>query len=68
MLRILIAHNAYQLRGGEDMVVDSEIALLRSHGHEVFQYRRDNSDIAGMSKFELAANTLWSKRTHARFG
>jgi len=62
-MRILIAHSAYQLRGGEDMVVDSEIALLRSNGHEVAEYRRDNSDIAGMSKIGLAANTLWSQRT-----
>jgi len=62
-MRVLIAHSAYQLRGGEDMVVDSEIALLRSHGHEVFEYRRDNSEIIGMSKPVLAANTLWSRRT-----
>ena len=66
-MRILIVHNAYQLRGGEDMVVDSEIALLRKHGHEVAEYRRDNSEITRMSKLELAANTLWSKRTVHEF-
>ena len=47
-MRVLIAHNTYQHRGGEDMVVESEIALLRSHGNEVFEYRRDNSEITGM--------------------
>jgi len=26
-------HNAYQHRGGEDSVVESELALLWSHGH-----------------------------------
>src|SRR5271169_939369 len=62
-MRILIVHNAYQQRGGEDMVVESEIALLRAHGHEVVEYRRDNSEITGMSKLLLAANTLWSRRT-----
>jgi len=62
-MRILIAHNAYQLRGGEDMVVDAEIELLRSHGDEVAVYRRDNSEVNGMSKPALALNTLWSKRT-----
>lgn len=62
-MRILLAHNAYQHRGGEDMVVESEIALLRAHGHEVAEYRRDNSEIIGMSKPVLAANTLWSRRT-----
>jgi glycosyltransferase involved in cell wall biosynthesis len=62
-MRILIAHNAYQLRGGEDMVVDAEIELLRSHGDEVVLYRRDNIDINGMSKPALALDSLWSKRT-----
>lgn len=62
-MRILIAHNAYQHSGGEDMVVESEIALLRARGHEVAEYRRDNSEIIGMSKPVLAANTLWSRRT-----
>ena len=62
-MRILIAHNAYQFRGGEDMVVDAEIKLLRAHGHEVLLYRRDNIDINEMSKPALALNTFWSKRT-----
>lgn len=62
-MRILIAHNAYQHSGGEDRVVESEIALLRAHGHEVAEYRRHNNEIMGMSKPALAANTLWSRRT-----
>lgn len=62
-MRILLAHNAYQHQGGEDMVVGSEIALLRAHGHEVAEYRRDNSEIMGISKPVLAANTFWSRRT-----
>lgn len=62
-LRILLAHNAYQHRGGEDVVVESEIALLRAHGHEVAEYRRDNSEVTGLSRPVLAANTLWSRRT-----
>ena len=38
--RILMVHNAYQHRGGEDTVVESEIALLRAHGHAVETYTR----------------------------
>ncbi len=53
MNRILIAHNAYQHRGGEDTVVESEIALLRSHGHAVETYTRSNDDVAGMSTLAL---------------
>lgn len=61
-MRILFAHNAYQHQGGEDRVVESEIALLRAHGHEVAEYRRDNSEITEMPRPALAANTLWSRR------
>lgn len=62
-LKILFAHNAYQHRGGEDSVVDSEIALLRSHGHAVETYFRSNDDIATMSAASVAIQTLWSSRT-----
>lgn len=60
---ILIAHNAYQHRGGEDSVVEAEIALLRSHGHEVVTYFRHNNDIAAMPRITAARDTLWSTRT-----
>lgn len=62
-MRILVAHNAYQQRGGEDSVVADEMALLRRHGHEVDLYARHNDDIAGASRPALAAGTLWSART-----
>ena len=67
-MRILIVHNTYQLRGGEDGVVDAEIILLRSNGHEVAEYRRDNSEISKLSKPALAANTLWSRHTAHELG
>lgn len=62
-MRILIAHNTYQHRGGEDSVVEAEIALLRANGHEVATYFRDNDDIAAMSLASAAQQTLWSLRT-----
>ena len=61
--RVLVVHNAYQHRGGEDSVVDAEIALLRSHGHGVETYFRNNDDVTGMSSLTLAQHTLWSPRT-----
>ena len=44
-------------------MVDSEIELLRSHGHPVETYFRSNDDVAGMSSLTLARHTLWSSRT-----
>lgn len=62
-MKVLVVHNAYQQRGGEDAVVESEAALLREHGHEVLEYRRHNDDIAGLGRARLAADTLWSRQT-----
>jgi len=61
--RVLIVHNSYQRRGGEDIVAEGEAALLRRNGHEVEFYGRHNSDIENMSKVDVALDTLWSKRT-----
>lgn len=61
--RVLVVHNAYQHRGGEDAVVESEIELLRSHGHAVETYFRSNDDVGGMSSLDMARHTLWSPRT-----
>lgn len=61
-MKILIAHNAYQHRGGEDAVVDAEIALLRSRGHEVEIYRQHNDALNHMSRAAAAASAIWSRR------
>ena len=62
-MRILVVHNAYQHRGGEDSVVEAEIALLRTYGHAVETYFRSNDDVTGMPSLALARHTLWSPRT-----
>lgn len=48
-LRILIVHNAYKIPGGEDAVVANELNLLRSAGHEVFLYQKDNAGLDSYS-------------------
>lgn len=62
-LRVLVAHNSYQMRGGEDSVVDAEVALLRSHGHAVTEYRRHNDELQDMRTLSAALDTLWSRKT-----
>jgi glycosyltransferase involved in cell wall biosynthesis len=64
-LRVLIAHNAYQQRGGEDSVVEAEAALLRDYGHAVFEWRRSNDELAALGRARAAAQTLWSRDSHA---
>lgn len=62
-MRILFVHNAYQHRGGEDSVVEAEIALLQSRGQTVETYSRSNDDVSSLSSLALAGQTLWSGRT-----
>lgn len=62
-MRILIAHNAYQQRGGEDSVVDAELEMLRSRGHTVEMYSRHNDEIEAQSKLGVVQQTIWSNRT-----
>ena len=59
-MRVLMVHNAYQQRGGEDFAVEREIELLRERGHQVSTFFVSNDDIANMSRARLAADTLWS--------
>jgi glycosyltransferase involved in cell wall biosynthesis len=44
-MKILIAHNRYQQRGGEDFAFDGEVELLRSAGHDVHTLVVSNDDI-----------------------
>lgn len=67
-LSVLVIHNRYQRPGGEDAAVRAEIDLLRSAGHRVVQYVRDNSVIASYSSLQKAAlflSTTWNRTTYA---
>ena len=65
--RVLIVHNGYQHKGGEDTVVEAEVELLRERGHAVALFTRHNDDIHGVSKLMLVANTFWASGVAAEF-
>ena len=62
-MRILVAHNAYQFRGGEDEVVDAEVDLLRRQGHEVRTLLRHNDELRAMRPAAAALQTFGSAGT-----
>jgi len=62
-VRVLVVHNAYRHTGGEEAVVQSEVGLLRSHGHVVELYQRNNTEISDLGSFRTAKQTLWSMKT-----
>lgn len=66
-MRVLILHNAYKLRGGEDVVVDQEAALLRRYGHEVQAEFWKNLDIeGGWAKIRTSAGALFNISSYFR--
>jgi len=67
-MRVLMVHAAYQQRGGEDSVVDTEVTLLRDHGHEVQLYLRHNDEATSAGRLGVASQALWSRRSEADMG
>lgn len=65
-MKILVAHTRYVHRGGEDMVVDQEVELLREHGHEVELLLYDNASMQELSPLQQARETLWSAKSASR--
>jgi len=61
-LKVWLVHNAYQQRGGEDSVVEAEMAMLRARGHEVALYLRHNEELSRLSKLSVATQAFWSAR------
>lgn len=68
MAHILIVHTRYQIPGGEDAVVESEVGLLRAHGHRVTLYQRDNAELQQQPAWTVAVNTLYSRRAQRQLG
>jgi glycosyltransferase involved in cell wall biosynthesis len=67
-MKIAQVHNYYQQAGGEDGVVAAERELLRSHGHEVVTYYRNNSSISGRWQLVLSGfKTLWNWEVYRGF-
>jgi glycosyltransferase involved in cell wall biosynthesis len=60
-VRVLLLHNRYQLAGGEDAVVQAEMALLASRGHAVSLLQVSNESIGGLvSQVRAAGRAIYS--------
>ncbi len=65
-MKILLVHNQYQQVGGEQVVVEAQIRLLRENGHQVILYQRDNVEIKDytlIQKIVFIFNTVYSQKT-----
>jgi glycosyltransferase involved in cell wall biosynthesis len=63
-MKVLMVHDYYRIRAGEEACFDREVALLERHGDEVVAYTRDNASIEGMGRLALAARTVWSRQDY----
>jgi len=61
---ILLVHNSYQQRGGEDQVFEAESRMLESHGHRVVRLHVHNDSIARQSLIRTALETIWSPSSY----
>jgi glycosyltransferase involved in cell wall biosynthesis len=62
-MHVLLAHNYYQLPGGEDDLFEGTRDLLRKNGHRVTEYVRRNDEIGDyglLRKITLATRTTWA--------
>lgn len=57
-LRILVVHNHYRERGGEDAVVEDEVKLLQQYGHEVEVFSRHNDETERLGKLRVIRETF----------
>jgi glycosyltransferase involved in cell wall biosynthesis len=66
-MKILLLHNSYHFRGGEDVTVEQEFALLREHGHDVRLLLEHNDSISGIAgAVSAACSAVYSARSRRR--
>jgi glycosyltransferase involved in cell wall biosynthesis len=69
-LKVLLAHNRYQIPGGEEVVFEQEKQLLEDAGHETSTYTRSNDEIENFSapqRLALIGSSTWSLDTVRQF-
>ena len=63
-MKILMLHNHYLIRGGEDESTIIEASLLHDHGHHVDLFELDNRVVAEQGLIPTAAHTIWSRQAY----
>lgn len=63
-MHVLVVHNRYAMRGGEDAVAEAEIGLLRAHGHRVSTLFRSNEAVSRAGWIRSAAGVAWNRQAY----
>ena len=60
-MKILLIHNKYKYRGGEEVYIENLISLLKKEGHIVITYFKDSRDIKLFTdKLKIAFGLFWN--------
>jgi glycosyltransferase involved in cell wall biosynthesis len=65
-MRVLVVHESYQQRGGEDAVAAAEAEQLELHGHTVLRYSRHNDELKGQGPLRIVGaglSAVWSTKS-----
>ncbi len=63
-MKVVVCHNYFRERGGEDQVFEDEVALLRSGGHEVIEYVKRNKEMTGPQVVGSAIRAPWNTTSY----
>jgi len=59
-MNILMLHNSYQFRGGEDESFESEVRMLTDAGHHVETIHMKTVNVTGLAAVHVALQSIWS--------
>ncbi len=65
-MKVLLCHNYYQQRGGEDESFEAEAALLEARGHDVVQFTLHNDAVETMSRPAAAMKALFNREVYRK--
>ncbi len=63
-MRVLMVHNRYRVRGGEDEAADAETDLLERAGVEVDRFILDNREVTDAGLMRGALRAVWSNASY----
>jgi len=66
-MKIMMVHNTYREKGGEEIVFDNERSLLERKGHTVIPYVRSNSELRDgniVHRISMISRMVWSSKSH----
>lgn len=67
-MKILLVHNYYRFKGGEEVYVNNLASLLRKKGHKVLLWTKDSRKVGSLGmRIKVALNMFWNRQANKEF-